>query len=67
MNTKNLYTPKEICDKYPQLNFLPQDVGALLRIGVVTGKSSKRQTLIYLESFEELMQYRNKLIDKTKI
>jgi hypothetical protein len=45
---------------------MPQDVSALLRIGLVTGKSSKRQSLIQLESFEELMKYRNKLLDKNK-
>lgn len=54
-----LMTPTEIIEAFPDANLRKQDVGSLVRLGVVSGKKIKpRGTFVDKESFERYLKYR---------
>lgn len=66
MSMDNLYTTKEIMKMFPQLSFTPQDLSKLIRNDLVIGVITKKDTLINLDSYRELVDYRNKILEKKK-
>ena len=70
---KYWYTPTELLALYPQLAkeqlFSESFIGQLVHKHVIRGKydSIEKCTLILKPSFDELLKYRNYLIDKNKI
>lgn len=60
------YTPSELCERFPKLNFRPQDIVTLVRLGFLDAYHSKRNVLISLESFNKLIEFRNHVLDNKK-
>lgn len=67
MRSENLYSPKQLLRKYPGAPFSESDLGRLLRLNLLEGFQSKRETLIEENSFLNLLEYMNKIIDLKKV
>jgi hypothetical protein len=70
--TNRKLSPSEVIDEYPQLNkqfnFLPQDIGRLIRLKILNGYIySEGSALIQEQSIIDLISFINEQIDKNKI
>lgn len=70
--TNRKLSPSEVIDAYPQLNkqfnFLPQDIGRLIRLKILNGYIySEGSALIQEQSIIDLISFINEQIDKNKI
>lgn len=63
--------PTEVLELMPELtnkfNWTKNDLGYLVKLGLVKGTRGKNLTLINVPSLLELIDYKNKLIDSIKI
>lgn len=68
MHKPELLTPQEICDKYPNLKWKPNEIGTLLKLELLDGQVNrwKRITLICEDSVIRLAKYRNELLESKK-
>lgn len=62
-----LLSPTEIKEEFPSLQYSLQDLGFLLKMGLVSGRKFKTHTVISINSLKELMHYKNALIDRQKV
>lgn len=70
--SKDLYTPRELINKYPNLITIGWDerfITALLKKGLVAGKvrNGNNTSFIELNSFCDLVTYMNNRLEKSKI
>ena len=58
VNLKDMLTPTEIINTYPEYNYNARELGYMLMCGLVVGHKGKYQTWICVKSFKKLMDFR---------
>ncbi|ELR71777.1 hypothetical protein C900_02362 [Fulvivirga imtechensis AK7] len=71
MSEKRFYTPTELLKKYPQvadkLRWSRNDLGHLVRTGVIYGERVKGKTIIDEQSFLNAVRFTNSVIESRLI
>jgi len=65
-NSDKALTTSEIKELYPKLPYSISDIGNLVRLELVEGYTSQRKTYVFLDSFKQLLEYRNKVLESKK-